>query len=59
MDELNDKIYWLGIILTILFLTLRLCAVITWSWGLVFLPIIVTITLWILCNIVAKYANGR
>lgn len=33
----------LGIILTILFLTLKLCHVIAWSWFYVFLPLILEV----------------
>lgn len=42
----------LGVILTIVFLILKLCGVITWKWVFVFLPLIISVSLTILIILV-------
>lgn len=43
---------WLSTLLTVAFVILKLCGVISWSWFLVFLPIIIDIAVIILVLIV-------
>lgn len=35
-------------ILTVVFIVLKLCGVIAWSWGVVLLPLIVAVTIYVL-----------
>lgn len=44
---------WLAIILTALFVAAKLVGLITWSWWLVFLPVIILAGIWLLFFIVA------
>lgn len=44
---------WLAIILTALFVAAKLVGLITWSWWLVFLPVLIYTGLWMLFFIVA------
>ena len=44
---------WLAIILTVLFVAAKLVGLITWSWWLVFLPVIILAGIWLLFFIVA------
>jgi len=44
--------FGLGTILTIVFLILKLCGVITWKWVFVFLPLIISVSLTVLIILV-------
>lgn len=58
MKEVNAKVSFnLPIILTLIFLVLRLCKVITWKWVFVFMPIIVSAGIGILALIVLGFST--
>lgn len=44
---------WLAIILTTLFAAAKLVGLISWSWWLVFLPVIILAGIWVLFFVVA------
>lgn len=52
MSQVNSNTSGGGIgfvgLLTIVFITLKLAGVITWSWWLVFLPMIISFGLWLI-----------
>ncbi|QEP53252.1 hypothetical protein BS46_gp70 [Acinetobacter phage BS46] len=52
MSQVNNNTNHGGIgfvgLLTIVFITLKLTGVITWSWWLVFLPMIISFGLWLI-----------
>lgn len=48
----NSGFGWLSTLLTVAFVVLKLCGVISWSWFIVFLPIIIDIAFILLACIV-------
>lgn len=47
------------VILTIIFVVLKLCSVITWSWWFVFLPLIIDFLLSMIASLLATYITWR
>ncbi len=59
MEEKRNSGLGFSSILTLIFITLKLCGIINWCWFLVLLPIIIKIGLLIIIFISAKFFENR